>query len=205
MLDAKCTQKKKTKSQSHFFHEIVLDWEIAAIKKAAIMESIRDFTMISLALATGIRNHELISLSIYCVAPYGDISNELELPATIAKGGRPRSIPFNPDIKEELKTFLTWKKENNEAVLPSSPLFRAKFSKRQLCETDFQRITAKYSISSIGKKVHPHMFRHTFATNLLRKSNLAIVRRVLGHSSIQTTQIYTHPSRGDLVDAINAM
>lgn len=185
--------------------EILLDNEIESLKQQALDHSIRDYTMISLALATGIRNHELVSLTMFCVYYDGNVLNELELPKTMAKGGRNRSIPLHPDIKVDLNVFILWKTGRQESISPGSPLFCSKYSKKQLSERDFQRITSIHSIDAIGRSIHPHIFRHTFATKLLKKSNLAVVKKALGHASISTTQIYTHPSREDLSKAIYKM
>jgi len=185
--------------------EILLEDEIFKLKSYVKSLSIRDYTMFSLALATGIRNHELVSLTIFCVAPFGTICDELELPAVIAKGGRGRSIPLHPDLKSDLIDFINWKDIHDEPLKAHSPLFCSKYRKKFLSERDFQRITTIHSIASIGKSIHPHVFRHTFATRLLKKSNLAVVKAALGHVSIQTTQIYLHPSREDLTEAVHSL
>ncbi len=185
--------------------EILLKNESDAILKTAFNNSFRDFTMISLALFTGLRNSELIKLTVFCIAPYTGITDNLEVPGVIAKGSRSRSIPLHPDIKVLLKKWLEWKENNSEPVTTGSPLFLSKRTKNQLSQRDFQRIVRDISIESIGRSIHPHVLRHTFATRLLAKSNLVIVQKLLGHVNIQTTQIYTHPNRDDFSSAIDSM
>ncbi len=185
--------------------EILLDDEILKLKSFSKSKSIRDYTMISLALGTGIRNHELVRLTIYCIAPYGSICSELELPNKIAKGGRGRTIPLHPDVQVDLQNFFNWKVAVFESIQPHAPLFCSKYSKFFLSERDFQRITKLHSIASLKKSINPHVLRHTFATRLLKKSNLAVVKAALGHVSIQTTQIYLHPSMADLTEAVENM
>lgn len=185
--------------------ETLLDDEISKLKNFVWARSIRDYTMISLALATGIRNHELVSLTIFCIAPYGSMQSKLDIPGTIAKGGRARTVPLHPDVQSDLEKFLEWKSSSGELVTVNSPLFVSKYAKKMLCERDFQRITQLHSIASLGKSIHPHVFRHTFATRLLQRSNISVVQAALGHVSIQTTQIYLHPSREDLTEAVNKM
>jgi len=51
--------------------------------------------------------------------------------------------------------------------------------------------------------IHPHTLRHTFATKLLEKSNIRVVQQVLGHKNLQSTMIYTHPSKNVILEAIN--
>jgi len=166
---------------------------------------IRNFTMVSLALGTGLRNNELINLTIEMIKPYTDITKILYLPCTIAKGGISRDIPLHPDLRSDLWRFLTWKQNNNEPSHPADYLFISKYTHRRLSSRDFQRIVDKISIKSIKRKIHPHILRHTFATRLLAVSNLRIVQKALGHKNISTTQIYTHPSSSDLSEAVDKL
>jgi len=185
--------------------EILLQSEKERLLLEARKGYFRDYIMIRLALSTGIRNSECVNLSIYCIAPYGEIAAMLEIPKTIAKKSSGRAIPLHPDVKDELRTFLNWKMENGESINTESPLFVSSRGKNKLSPRDFQRIVNEISIRSIGRKIHPHVLRHTFATELLSKSNIRIVQKALGHTSIQSTQIYTHPSQSELSDAISKM
>ena len=185
--------------------EVLLNNEIESLLAGALDSCFRDFIMIGLALNTGLRNQELVDLRIEHISPYDVISNILLLPGEIAKGGTPREIPLNPDLRSNLSEFLAWKSRRNEPVLPGSFLFVSKYTKNKLSPRDFQRLVRTISINSIGRPIHPHILRHTFATKLLAVSNLRIVQKILGHKSIQTTQIYTHPSSNDLCEAVNKL
>jgi len=183
--------------------ETLIDYEASSILSQAYQDNYRNFTMIALALATGLRNDEICSLTIECIKCFEVIPTILSLPGTIAKGGSPREIPLTPDIRKNLEEFLSWKVDNDEDISPSSFLFVSKYSHNKLSPRDFQRIVAGISQESIGRSIHPHVFRHTFATKLLRVSNLEIVRKVLGHKNILTTSIYTHPSTDEISQAVN--
>ena len=185
--------------------EILLHHEEQDFKTESAASGIRNFTMISLALGTGLRNDELINLTIEMIKPYEDITKMLYLPGIIAKGGIPRDIPLHPDLRSDLWRFLTWKQNHTEPSNPGDYLFVSKFTHNRLSSRDFQRIVNSISIKSIDRKIHPHVLRHTFATKLLTVSNLRIVQKVLGHKNISTTQIYTHPSINELSDAINKL
>jgi len=179
--------------------------EIDSILAQAKEHGYRDYVIIKLALGTGLRNSELINLTIDCFFYLDNIVHVLDLPSTIAKNHIPRSIPLHPDIYVLLDNFIDWKINHNEPTEPISYLFVSKFTHHKLCSRDFQRIVNRASSMSIGRKIHPHTLRHTFATKLLAKSNLRIVQQVLGHKNISTTQIYTHPSSNDISEAINKM
>jgi len=185
--------------------DILLPNESDSLMAQAFSSSHRDFTMIYLTLLTGLRNTEVIKLMVFCVKPYGEIANEVQVPALIAKGGRARNIPLHPDLKIALENFFNWKLAHDEPCELDSPLFCSKRSKKPLSQRDFQRIVQLHAKSSINRSVHPHVLRHTFATRLLAKSNLSIVQQMLGHKSIQTTQIYLHPTRDDFSKAIEKM
>lgn len=185
--------------------EILLPNESESLMAQAFDNSYRDYIMIYFTLLTGLRNMEVIKLTVFCVKPYGEVANDVEVPAIISKGGRARSIPLHPDLKIELEKFFNWKLINNEPCDPDSPLFCSKRTKNQLSTRDFHRLVYNHSKNSINRSVHPHVLRHTFATRLLAKSNLSIVQQMLGHKSIQTTQIYLHPTRDDFKKAIDQM
>lgn len=179
--------------------------EIASLKTHAAQGYTRDWMIISLALGTGLRNSELVNLTIEIIRPYDEITNIIDLPGYIAKGSQPRQIPLREDLRESLKNFMTWKWDRGEHIDPEAWLFVSKYTRRPLSPRDFQRMLRTLSLQAIGRPVHPHVLRHTFATNLLKASNMRIVQKVLGHKNISTTQIYTHPSNDEISNAINQL
>ncbi|MBA7572484.1 Tyrosine recombinase XerC [subsurface metagenome] len=185
--------------------EILLDHESDIIRACALKRSERDHMIIFLALNTGLRNSELVNLTIECIRPYDVITPIMELPGTIAKGGLPREIPLKPDLRNMLSDYLKRKFNLGESLLSNDYLFVSRYTHRKLSTRDFQRILREISIDAIGRSIHPHILRHTFATKLLEVSNLRIVQKILGHKNIQTTQIYCHPNSNDLVNAVNNM
>ena len=189
--------------QSTFSVDILLDSEIASLLAESLEHSIRNYTMIYLALNTGLRNSELIGLNVENVLPYSDITNILDLPPGIAKGHQARSIPLHSELREVLHTYFINTCDVFPHISGHYPLFLSKFTHTRLSPRDFQRIVNTHSVNSIGRKIHPHTLRHTFATKLLERSNLRIVQQVLGHKHLQSTQIYTHPSSNEIMDALD--
>lgn len=185
--------------------EVLLDTEIITLKIFASGSYKRDWMIIMLALGTGLRNSELCNLTIECFRPLDEISGILDLPGTIAKGGNPRQIPLHPDLRVSLQDFLSWKFKRGERIDGTAYLFQTKFTNNKLQSRDIQRIVRSLSLRSIGRPIHPHVLRHTFATKLLSVSNLRIVQKVLGHKNISSTQIYTHPSNNEIAEAIKKM
>lgn len=185
--------------------ETLLEYEISSILAEARDRGIRDYTMIRLCLGTGLRNSELIGLTIECIAPYDIVMNVIDVPESIAKGQRSRQIPLHPDVRKALESFLAWKRMNKEHYDATSFLFVSMFTHKPLSPRDFQRIVHDISVKTIGRSITPHTLRHTFATRLLSRSNLRIVQTALGHANIQTTQIYTHPSTDEVSEAIGKL
>lgn len=181
------------------------DNEIKIILSAALDRSIRDYTMIFLAISTGLRVSELVGLFLEDVAPYSVVSTVLSVPARIAKRGKPRHIPINDDIRQAITHYIDIINTNQNPLVPDSFLFHSFHSNNPLSPRDFQRIVSQLSIKSINRSITPHTLRHTFATRLLKVTNLRVVQELLGHSSIQTTQIYTHPDLDDARLAVNQL
>ena len=205
LLKNRTGSRASNKINTSFTPEILLPGEKEALLSLVKRCNTRDYMMIRLALGTGMRNSELIGLTIFCIAPYGDVNKFVDIPNSIAKKGSGRSIPLHPDLAVELTDFLRWKMDRGEAIDTGAPLFVSSRTKNKLSPRDFQRICKVWSIKSLNRSIHPHVLRHTFATELLAKSNIRVVQKALGHSSIQSTQIYTHPSQTEISDAINLM
>jgi len=181
------------------------DSEINKLLSAAFKQSIRDFTMISLALSAGLRCSEVVGLYIEDFSPFGNISTVLTIPDRIAKNGKKREIPINEDTRDMLFNFLSLKEKRSEPTFPDSFLFLSRYTHKPLSSRDFQRIVKELSIASLDRAITPHTLRHTFATQLLKHTNLRVIQELLGHSSIQTTQIYTHVNSEDSRLAIDSL
>ncbi|MBA7478796.1 Tyrosine recombinase XerC [subsurface metagenome] len=183
--------------------EILIDYEVKMLRSKLNDLYPRDLMMIDLALSTGLRNDEICSLTIKCIKTFEIITHILMLPGEIAKGGIARDIPLNDDIRKNLDIFLSWKITRGEDTNSDAFLFVSKFTHKKLNPRDFQRILSSISQKYIGRSIHPHVLRHTFASRLLKVSNLEIVRKCLGHKNIQTTQIYLHPSNDEILEAVS--
>ena len=141
--------------------------------------------MIELLFATGMRISELCSLKITDVNLY-DRSILI-----YGKGSKERKIQIgNDDVIHVLEEYKA-------AFLPgmqSCGHFFANLSGKMLSDQSVRRMINKYtSIAAIELHITPHMFRHTFATSLLEADvDIRYIQEMLGHSSINITEIYTH-------------
>ncbi len=185
--------------------DILLDREILLLLDEALKHGRRDYTLIFLALNTGLRNSEVIGLNIEDVYPYGSVVDTLELPARIAKGNKPRSIPLCVDLKSDLELYIFEETTNKRITGYDSALFRSKWSNKRLGTKDFHQILERHSINSLKRSCNPHKLRHTFATRLISRANIKVVQEILGHAGLQSTQVYLHPSSSEKLDAVNKL
>lgn len=157
-----------------------------------------------LLLQTGLRVGEAVQLTAPDLIAGTDIVINLRVRAEIAKMKKERIIPLNKEIRELITIYIsrhyTHGKDINNQWLFSSSHGTDHITTRQM-----ERIIHKVGLAAIGRQIHPHLLRHTFATRLLKVSNIRVVQMLLGHSSIQSTQKYTHPSNEDLTKAINGL
>ena len=109
----------------------------------------------------------------------------------IGKGNKERIIQLcQPDI---LKALRQWMELKTDAHNPQAPFFTNRLHRGLSTQSVRQMVRLIISATNIEKHVTPHTFRHTFATLLLEEDvDVRYIQSLLGHSSIATTQIYTH-------------
>ncbi len=144
-----------------------------------------DLVMIEMCYYCGLRVSELCNLKIE------DINFTALHLKVLGKGSKERIVPFS----EELASYLTLYLQQREKIV-NPFVFVHQNGKRVSRQYLFLEIK-KYALEKgIKKNIHPHLFRHTFATNLLENgANLRQVQTLLGHKNIETTEIYTHVSK----------
>lgn len=148
---------------------------------------LRNRIIVETLYACGLRVSELCNLKIKDI-DFDDLTIRV-----IGKGNKERLIPFYPNLKDEFNEYInTYRKD----VLKGKECEYFFVSNRgdKLTERSIQKMLDKVSLDvGLPIKVHPHMLRHSFATHLLDNgADLRTVQELLGHSGLQTTQIYTH-------------
>jgi integrase/recombinase XerC len=147
--------------------------------------SARDKAIMELFYSSGLRLTELVTLSVAAV----DLADRTV--RVLGKGSKTRIVPVGRKCVDALKR---WLKERSGLVKTDVDALFVGQSGRPLSVRAVQlRVAAWGRRQGIGVHVHPHMFRHSFATHLLESSgDLRGVQELLGHADIGTTQIYTH-------------
>lgn len=147
--------------------------------------TLRDMAVIELLFATGMRISELCSLKVNNVNLYD--KNIL----IYGKGSKERKIQIgNEDVIHVLQDY----KDTFSGQMQNCGHFFANQAGRPLSDQAVRRMINKYtSLAAIDLHITPHMFRHTFATSLLEADvDIRYIQEMLGHSSINITEIYTH-------------
>lgn len=155
-------------------------------------EGIRDKLIIDLFYTTGIRRSELINLELQNI----DLVNDTI--KVLGKRSKERIIPILPNVKENIVKYL--KKRNCITDALSNNYLFLKINGVKLNDSLVYRII-NYYFSNVSEKVKksPHILRHTFATHLLNNgADINSVKELLGHSSLASTQVYTHSSLSEL-------
>ena len=147
-------------------------------------ENYRDKLIIKFLFYTGVRVSELVKIK------KNDIIFEEGFVKVYGKGGKERIVPIPKELLNELKDYIN--KINTENIFP--------LSSRQV-ERIIKNVAKK---AGINKKVTPHVLRHSLATTLLSKGvDIRYIQEILGHSSLNITQIYTHVVPNQLKEIYN--
>lgn len=155
--------------------------------------ALRDSAMLELLYATGIRVSELIGLTM------NSINWQVGFLVVMGKGAKERIVPIGKTAYDCTKLYVEQARPQLMQGKSTDILFLNRFGGK-FTRQGFWKMVVRYAKKSgLQKKVHPHTFRHSFASHLLEGgADLRTVQVMLGHADISTTQIYTHITRDRL-------
>ena len=147
-------------------------------------EACRDRMIIMCFYSTGMRLSELVGLDV------ADVDMERSVVKVFGKRSKERIIPFGVEMKRELENYLGLRSAQRSA---SEALFLSRGGGRVSHSTVYRMVREKLSgVTSVNKK-SPHVLRHSFATAMLNNdAELGVVKELLGHKRLATTEVYTH-------------
>lgn len=153
------------------------------------LSGIRDRAIIELLFSSGLRASELLSIGEQ------QINFEEREIRVVGKGSKERITFFSKSSREWILRYIAEKQKN--ILKYKRDILFANEKGGRLTDRSLRRIVEKYAkAAGIEKEVSPHTMRHSFATYMLNKGmDIRLVQELLGHSSIATTQIYTHVSK----------
>ncbi|MCO6465303.1 MAG: site-specific tyrosine recombinase XerD [Bradyrhizobiaceae bacterium] len=152
---------------------------------------IRDRALLETMYACGLRVSEVITLRQHDVLP------EVELVRVLGKGSKERLVPIGTTAMRWIERYRTHVRPDlAKHHATDDVLFLSRRGKGLSRMSVWNIIQSATSRAHLTKHVHPHLFRHSFATHLLEGgADLRAVQEMLGHADIGTTQIYTHIDR----------
>ncbi|MGX9133253.1 tyrosine-type recombinase/integrase [Rummeliibacillus sp. JY-2-4R] len=164
--------------------------DIAKIRQQSEKGPLRNQVLVELMLTSGCRVGEVHRLNLK------DVDMENRIATVVGKGKKVRQVHFNDKCAILLDRYLDTRKE-----VSSSALFISFTTGKRLGIRQIQGIIEKTGEKAgLDKKLHPHRFRHTFATELLAKgAELTFIGAELGHSDIATTQIYARLPKKEII------
>lgn len=174
------------------FSEKEVDEVLSQMQNPVGFEEVRNKLIIDLFYTTGMRRAELIHLKSVNV----DLSNGVI--KVLGKRNKERLIPVLPIITKQLSVYIK-ERCSLEVVVNEDYFFLTKKGLKLNDSFVYRLINSYFSTVSEKVKKSPHVLRHTFATHLLNNgADLNSVKELLGHSSLASTQVYTHSSLSEL-------
>lgn len=176
---------KKDKPLPQFLKEKEMDELLQEDFWTDCYEDVRDRMIIMTFYETGIRLAELMNL---CDGDVDFMSGQLKV---TGKRNKQRLIPFGGELSQALQHYMGVR--DVQVVRHSAALFLANDGQQMTADAIRYRVKKHLSLVSTLKKRTPHVLRHTFATAMLNhKAGIESVKKLLGHESLSTTEIYTH-------------
>jgi len=163
--------------------------------------AIRNTCIGLLMLDAGLRVGEVAQLRRNRLLVMGEAVKQIVIPADITKTKTERTIPATDRIRLSILEL----KDEVWDYYPGSTdpwAFWSDDPAKHISVRQIERIIGFAALKTFGRSIHPHILRHTFASRLMRVTNARIVQQLLGHKSLTSTQIYTHPNGDDLKNAI---
>lgn len=180
------TGPKKPKRIPQFIDEKDMDKLLSQLEEQTDdFNIVRARTIIYVLYLTGLRASELLSLDDNMI----DFVNK-EIKVT-GKRNKQRIIPFAQELQDVICCYIALRDENVERT--DNALFVGNKGKRLTYGQLRKIVKENLSLVSTMKKLSPHLLRHTFATSMLNHdANLESIQKILGHQSLNATEIYTH-------------
>ncbi|GAH95104.1 unnamed protein product [marine sediment metagenome] len=167
-------------------------------------KGIRNYLIGCLMLEAGLRVGEVVALKMSHLYFDRKPVQSLVLTKEITKNHVERIVPISTRLLQALQEYY-----ENYAWLQDVPMGHKAFTVflcgKNITTRQVERIINTAGWKALGRPVHPHMLRHTFATKLMRVTDMRTVQELLGHSNVTSTQIYTHPNEDDKKKAIQSL
>lgn len=191
---------KLDKTLPDFLHQEEIDELFVNNEKRTDFLALRDHALLELLYASGLRVSEVVNLTL------DQIESQTRIIKVTGKGNKERMVPYSVECKKTLDKYID---ECRKEIVEKNKLEND--PKALFLNARGEKLTTRgveYILKSIEKKIgmeldlHPHKMRHSFATHLLDEGvDLRVIQEILGHESLETTQVYTHISTSKMIES----
>ncbi len=191
---------KLDKTLPDFLHQEEIDELFVNNEKRTDFLALRDHALLELLYASGLRVSEVVNLTL------DQVESQTRIIKVTGKGNKERMVPYSVECKKILDKYIN---ECRKEIVEKNKLEND--PKALFLNARGEKLTTRgveYILKSIEKKIgmeldlHPHKMRHSFATHLLDEGvDLRVIQEILGHESLETTQVYTHISTSKMIES----
>ena len=191
---------KLDKTLPDFLHQEEIDELFVNNEKRTDFLALRDHALLELLYASGLRVSEIVNLTL------DQVESSTRIIKVTGKGNKERMVPYSVECKKTLDKYID---ECRKEIVEKNKLEND--PKALFLNARGEKLTTRgveYILKSIEKKIgmeldlHPHKMRHSFATHLLDEGvDLRVIQEILGHESLETTQVYTHISTSKMIES----
>ena len=197
----KLTRNETIEKEVHYFTDNEIQELKTTLEQSNNKQKERTKLLIDVMYQTGLRIHEALNITVQEYHEAETI-NQLKILNIIGKGNKKRIICIKSNLQEQINKYLANRTKQSPYIFNTnkSDQMTTRTAQRLIkdlgIKTDQRLKTNKYS-----SKAHPHSFRHSFAINAINKASINKVQKMLGHSNINTTQIYTNINKNEMIEA----
>jgi len=186
---------KLPKREQEAFSKLEID-KVSEVFQDTTFEGLRDHLIIELLYTSGMRRQELIDLDL------SSIDLEQQQLKVLGKRNKERVIPL---LRSTVDLFQRYSSERAKLPLQTHKLFVTSSGKPIYPNLVYRTVNTYFKKVSTKNKLSPHLLRHAFATHLLdRGADISAIKDLLGHSSLASTEVYTHANFKELSKAHSA-
>ncbi len=168
------------------FSEKEIENTLELMEAETDFEGLRNHLIVEIFYSTGIRRAELIGIQMR------NVSLEEKTLKVLGKRNKERIIPLLPSVCHTIKEYLKVR-QNLASIQDSEYLFLTLKGVKVYESLVYRTVNSYFSLCSEKVKKSPHILRHSFATHLLNEgADISVIKELLGHSSLASTQVYTH-------------
>ncbi len=185
-------------TEQHQLLDALLERNASSVK---FHKGVRNYLIACLMLEAGLRVGECVQLEVQDLYFKGLPAKSLVVRTEIAKNKQERIVPVSTRLMQAITTYSQQNLWLSQMDI-GHKVFTLTADSKPISTRQVERILFRAGMSGLNRPVNPHMLRHTFASKLMRVTDMRTVQELLGHSNMSTTQIYCHPNEDDKRTAI---